>query len=241
VIALWTLIACMPDPEFVTMTGTVFSEPGTDGDAVGGAELYTLALTGEEVDRAVADDSGSFSIQIPSGAVFFVGVEGDGYVPTGFSGQSGTADYPVTDGLLYMRSQEAYDVIQSDFDGCPANDEDGGTIEGWVGFGIDNGEGVETFLVTTAWVTVYDANAIPYDTCYLSDDEDEPQYDPDATLTGQHGRFLVQGSPTGLMTLEATYWVDEATGLQVEPQLYVIYVPEGGVASFLPLWVPVVD
>ncbi len=235
-VLLW-MWACQPEAEFVTLSGTVFSEVGDEGIAVGGAELHTLALTGEVVDRVTADENGFFEAQIPSGAVFFVGVEASGYVSTGFSGQSATTDYPVSDGLIWMRSEESMAVIQSDFDGCDANDEDGATVEGWVGLGLDNGEGLESYVVTTAWVTAYDADANPYETCYLADD-DEPQLDPEADLTGQHGRFLIQGSPNGLMTLEAGYWIDQSQDWAMDSVYYVIYVPEGGVAPFYPLWVP---
>jgi hypothetical protein len=241
VIALLTLFACLSDAEFVTMTGTVFSGSGEDATPVGGAEIHSLAVTNLEVDRVFADDSGAFSIQIPSGASFFVGAEANGYVPTGFSGQSATSDYSVTDGLLYMHSQASYDGIQADFDGCASNDEGGPTLEGWVAFGIDNGDVIETYLVTTAWVTAYSGDGDPYDTCYLDDLEESAVYDPDATLTGSHGRFLVQGAPTGLMTLETAYWIDQASDWQTDPLYYIVYAPPGGIASFQPLWVPVLQ
>jgi hypothetical protein len=241
VIALAWLLGCLPDPSFVTLSGTVFSDAGEDAEPVAGAELHSLARTAEEVDRTTADDSGYFEIQIPSGDAFFIGVEGEGYVPTGFSGQSASSDYAVTDGLIWMHSGGAMDVIQSEFEGCEENDADGGVIEGWVGLGLDTGQGLEAFQVTTAWVTAYDAEATAYETCYLSDDPELVLYDPEAELTGHHGRFLVQGSPTGLSTLEVGYWIDQASDWSIDPLLYVIYVPEGGVAPFRPLWVPAAE
>lgn len=237
-IALALVLACTPDPEFVTLSGTVFGDELSDGAPLGGAEVHTMALTGLEVDRVFADDSGYFEAQIPSGAAFFLGIEGDGHLPTGFAGQSAGADYAASDGLIWARSDTAMDLIQSDFAGCEPNDADGGTIEGWVGIGLDNGESIDAYKVTTAWVNAYDADAVPYETCYLADDEEAPQHDPAADQTGEHGRFLVQGSPTGLLTLEAAYWIDEGSQWAMDPLYYVIYVPEGGVASFQPLWVP---
>jgi len=239
VITLLLMTACDEPVQFVTLSGTVFDDRYETADPVPGAEVHTVGLDGGEVDRVTADENGWFEATIPAGTAFFVGVDAEGFVPTGFSGQSALSDYQVSDGLVWLRSEEDKAELEGQFAGCPGNDEDGGIVEGWVGVALpvtDTTYRVD--LVTTAWVTAYAADGTAYETCYLADDNTDPVYDPDAELTGITGRFTILGSPTGLMTLEAGYWISQEDDYYMEPVYYVIYVPPGGIAPFYPLYVP---
>ncbi len=68
------------------------------------------------------------------------------------------------------------------------------------------------------------------------EDEEVVGYDPDARLTGYHGRFVVPNAPTGAVTLEVGYEIEDEPVYSI---YYYVYVPVDGVAPVYPAYVEV--
>ena len=63
---------------------------------------------------------------------------------------------------------------------------------------------------------------------------DHPLYDPDAEVTGFHGRFAIFDAPVGPVSINVGYWVEDIPYYEA---WYYTYVPEGGVTPLYPVWV----
>lgn len=229
------LLACTPMPTEVTLTGAVFDDRHSAAGPLEGAtvQLYDSALA--LYSQAQTDADGAFTVMAPAGTPVYFELHAPDFVPTGFSGTTGLSDAAVPDGTLWLESEDDLGELEGSFAGCPGVGEASGVIEGEIRYyaeGYEPDEGSEWPIADTAWAIAYDTAGNPTPACYL--DAEGAAYDPDAIVTGVSGRFAIFGAPTGPVTLEVGYNMND------EPYwhtYYYMYVPEDGVAPAWPAYV----
>ncbi len=222
----WTL------PEEVTLTGTLLDE--RNGGTLGGATMTVSTPLNEPWSEGSTADDGSFSIGVPASSAFFVVFDDADHVPTSFTGIAGSSDVSAEEGTLYMRAPWEIDELRADFSACPRVDEPGPIIEGEVRpyLGVDAAP-EELPTITTAWITVYDADDNATSACYLDDDGNSL---PDGTRTGNTGRFAVFGAPEGPVSIEVAYDFTPDVALST---WYIALTPTDGIVPMYPAWVEV--
>lgn len=230
------LLACTgAPPETIVIDGLVTTNPGSL-EPLADATVSVLDFTFEEVDSAVTDDEGFFSVETTAGVAVYFDVRADGYVPTAFSGNAGLADWSIEAGQMWAESEDDLAELELLYAGCPGVGSEGGIVAGEVRFwaeGYETGEGEEWPLATTAFARSYASDGTSFDSCHLDDDGEA--YSSDALLTGQTGQYAIFGGPTGPVTLALGYVIEDQTLWASE---YRIYVPDGGIAPLWPSYVP---
>ena len=230
---LLALLACAPEAVTVTISGQVDDIPGGGGIGVAQAAVSTTDGLGDPIDAATADAQGRFTANLLPSAPFTLEVQGEDTLPTVFAGLAGLDDLQVPDGFVFTRTAAAIEALRADHAGCPTATAAGAVVEGEarVFINIDPADYDTLPLVTTATVTVTDADGVDHAACYLADDGSA---DPAATVTGATGRFAVFGLPAGLATVSVVYTVDaEVSDLAT----FDIHLPADGVAPLYPLFV----
>jgi len=227
---LFLAMACQGQPDFVTMSGTVFGDDDTT-TTVSNATIDVFDIAFEEIDSVQSDAEGVFTAQVRYGSYVFLSLEADGHVPTGFSGVIGTVDYAVPDGVIWMRSDEEQTAVEQAFTGCDGLDVDG-MIDGEVLMALPkDGATVKTY-VETGWAKVILEDGTEVPACYL---DAEGVYDPEAVYTGELGRFLIP-SVSGRIQLRVGYDLGETEVFSVD---MTVFVPEDGLTTlFDVLWMP---
>jgi len=231
-ILILSLLACNNIPDVVTVTGEVYDSPADDSQTVAGVEVTFFDGAMEVVDQFVTSDSGAFSAIGRSGSPLYVSMKAEGFMATAISGSLGFEDYDVPDGDLWLRSNEDHSVVVEEFDGCENMSDGDGAVEGEILMAVPGEGGSYKAWVETAWVTAVTADGVEHRACYLDDDG---VFDPEATMTGQTGRFAVWGVSGPVMLM---------VGYSISDQPYwsgnfYIYVPEDGVAPLYDaLWLP---
>ncbi|MDP6933096.1 MAG: carboxypeptidase-like regulatory domain-containing protein [Myxococcota bacterium] len=225
------LTACEPG-ETVTeilLTGHVLDEQDEEAGPIPEATIELRDGNTEAYSEATTDEDGAFSIAAPAGDNIYVSLSADGYTTTAFTGATSYSDVEVEDGTLWMRSEAQVDVLRNLFDGCSL--DDGGIVEGEVRVYIPDQDADELPLVTTAYAVAYTPDGDAYEACYL---DDEGNSDPEATQTGNTGRFAIFGLPEAPLTVYLNY--DPGAGDAIERVFYV-YLPENGIAPLYPAYV----
>jgi hypothetical protein len=192
---------------------------------------------------ARTDARGTFRTVGPAAQTVFATVTGEGLATSSFTGVTG----PVNGGPLIISLDEdqdspLYGVLLTDVDelreefaGCPGADVANGIVFGEVRvIGITDPVTDEEPTVATAEVKVGGANEQELMACYL--DDAGRIYDPEATVTGDSGRFAIFGVPSGLWTMSVTYSAFVESDVET---FSTLYVPEGDVAVVPrePTWV----
>jgi hypothetical protein len=236
-VPLLLLAALGCDADFVLLSGRLVSEDD-DASPIEGASITAWDYGQVLTDEVTTGADGAFSASVRAGSIFFFSLEAEGHVPTGVTGTVGHFDYAMAEGEhIWMRSDGAMETIRQEFAGCPGADG-GAVIEGIVRLYIPDYEGeyeAEDLPVSnTGWAVAWDNDGNSYDACYLLDDEEQVVYDPDATVTGYHGRFAIFDAPAGPLTLEVGY---DLEGEPYYSTYYAIYLPGGGTAPLYPAWV----
>jgi len=229
---LFLLLGCNQD-NFVTLVGTAFSDD-EPASALPGATLTAYDFGIVETDEVTSDADGAFELQVRAGGIFYLELAAPGHRTTGLTGSVGQADFTAGDGLVWLRSDEQLDVIQGDFAGCPGWDGDGAIIEGEIRLFQEGLSAENSSRSLTGWATAIDQDGNEFDACYLADDEERVAYDPEATITGFHGRFAIFDAPTGPISIEVGYFVED---IEFYSTYYYLYVPEGGITPLYPAWV----
>lgn len=217
-------LGCDRTPDLVNISGQVADGRGAEAQPIPEVKVRTFDNVLYEVDSVVADGRGWFQAQVVANADMYIEVSAPGFATAGFAGVAPAVGTAIDFGGLWTTSDAEMAVLDSEFDGCA---QEGALIEGEVrlsvqGFTPENGE--DWPLAVTAWARAYDAQGNSYYACYLGE---EGVYDPEATATGDSGRFAVYGAPTGPVTLEVGFDVAE----QTSSQIFYIFVPEDGVVS----------
>jgi len=231
------LVACQPQlPEFVVLSGVVSADRFEASSPLEGATVSTYDAFLEPVDSSTTNMVGFFAAQARAGQNLYLGLEAEGYAHTAFAGVAGLSDAEFPEGQLWLESEDDVAELRAVFSGCPGVDDlDAGIIEGEIRYyapGYEPDEGSEWPINDTAYVRAYDSDGNAVEACYLY--ETGAAYDEEAVYTGASGRFAVLGAPTGPVTLEVGYDVEGQSYYQA---LYYIWVPEGGVVPFWPLYV----
>jgi len=232
---LLVLLSCTYEQQIIHISGTLY-EGRESGTAANAGAVTSFDYAFEEVDAVTTSDAGVFTIEAVAGSYLYLETQVEGGPPTGFAGQTPlSGDYELEDGTLYGRTAEEKAQLESDFSGCEGLGT-GATIDGVVRVYIAGTDAEDAPRVTTAWATAYDTEGNETEACYLADDEEVVGYDPDARLTGYHGRFVVPNAPTGAVTLEVGYEIEDEPVYSI---YYYVYVPVDGVAPVYPAYVEV--
>ena len=204
-LGLWVLglTGCLEDSIF--FSGVVFDDYQEDASPVSEAEVRIYDALLDLSHALTAGEDGSFGVDMASGSHFYLNLSGEGFHTTAISGSAGYTDFDVSNGELWMVSDETMDQLEADFAGCPSIGEEGGVVFGETRIAENNGSGTITYTYGLSWVQVYDSEGNIYPACYLVDDLDQVTYDPTADFTGLWGRFAVFGVPTGPLTVEWGY------------------------------------
>ncbi len=229
-LSLLVLAACAPEPRDGVLTGIVTRGPGTDAPREAGATVRTFDNTDTEMDAVQTAQDGSFQATIPWTGGFFVELDAEGAVPTSFSAVAYSGAVEGGPGDTWTRTATALDSLRAEFAGCASADLDGAIVEGEIRVLLPVDDLDETPLVKTATVTVEDADGVAHAACYL---DDQGGSAPDATVTGDTGRFAVFGLPPGVALVQMVLTVEETEF--TNPTLPV-RLPEGGAAPLYPLW-----
>lgn len=232
----WLLVmaGCINVPESVKLSGTVFDDAYGEGSPVAGVTVTARGGDFQVYSEAVTAEDGTFSMGIASVQALFLELSGEGWAPTLFSGEAGLYDMEVTDGTLWVRSEDVPASLTDTFGSCAAVAGEGGVVEGEVRVFLDGLDLANMPLVETARVRLLDEAGLIHDACYLDVDATA---DADATVTGPLGRFGIFGVPEGYSVVEVTY------GSAVEEEVpswawyYPIYMVEGGLSPFYPMLV----
>jgi hypothetical protein len=244
----WILVlpglgACLSNGNTVAMSGTVFDEPFAAGSVVGNVDLQTLDVDAALVDEVTTDEGGGFSMLVPEGEGFFLqlqGPEGEGYVPTAFSGTAGLQDFDSGTGYPWIASSEWFASMQADWAGCPGADVAGTA-----------GSGVAVIGEIRMWMNVSDIDEMPrqqdadvivspetgdeVNGCYH---DDNGVYDPTATGSGIDGLFAAFGvAPSATdQGLAVTIEFTDIDGTR-RPVIYQYRAQDGGLVPLYPAFV----
>ncbi len=204
------LLGCIPSGDVVVMTGTVYNVPNAAGSVVNGATVRTLNGDGQAVDEVQTDADGAFGVNVPEGEGFYVqteGPEGEGYVPTAFSGDAGLNDFDAGIGFPWVASPEWFASLKEDWVDCPGAAEAG-----------EPGSGIAIVGEIRMWINVTDIDLMPIqqgtvvrvtpaqgeekEACYH---DAAGLYDPAATGTGEDGYYAVFGVDAGGIAVSVEY------------------------------------
>jgi len=233
ILPLALLASCVPKPiTQVKVSGTVFDGPDSI-DPVAGSTVEVRSFDGALFDSTTADTSGRFTVNAPASEPAFMVVNGDLHVPTSFTVNIGTADVTVPAHAIWARRASVLDTHHADFTGCDDAESASRSIEGEVRLylGTIDEPGSEP-LVNTALVYFEGDDGSLINGCYL---DDVGTSDPDATLTGETGRYAIIDPPVGPGVFTVAY---DANGTQLYNEL-LLYVPEGGTVPIYPTYVPI--
>ena len=231
---LFALIGCVdPLVTEVTLSGTLTETSDSDSSPIEGT-VASITLLAEEYDCTESSALGEFSLAVPASSNFFVHADASGRVPTTFTGWSGVEDLDLDPGTIWVRSLPELDAIREEFSQCAdaAATEEGAIVEGIVRLYLPVEEEPNALpIVTTATVEVVDEFGSVRTACYLDDDGNS---DPEASVTGETGRFAIFGLSPGEAVVSVSYTV--TTGLE-ETSEYPILLPENGTAPMYPVLV----
>jgi hypothetical protein len=222
-------------PSTVSIAGRVMAGfQSTDVAAGAHVELRDEAFA--LVDEADADADGVFFVDAPERAYIHLVVSGEGLVPASFPGESGDGPaFDIPNGQIFAVSEAELQAQRDAFLGCAGAEAADGVIYGTAWLSVPAADVTTGPPEAAAFAYVEDLNQTDKITaCYL--DDAGAAVDPDATVTGDTGRFAifgVAGGPWALTQGRMTSSSSSVIGRQT------VYVPEGGVLARLPALVPV--
>ena len=223
------LSGCLPEPSDIQLSGQVLTAQESEQ---GASDIVVTAHDAElaPYSDTVTDEDGVFSTAVQTNRVYHLVLEGDGVVPTAFSGVVGTSDTRIEHDELFVRSEAEVDALRLTYSECAASELEGGIVEGIVYFQLQNAKDESYLIAEEAMVEVYDANGTQYDTCYLDSDGESLEF---GTEVGATGRFAAFGIPSGAITV---IFKQEIGASELENYGFV-YMPENGIAPFHPAFI----
>jgi len=225
---LWiVLLACSQAPVAeVEMSGLILA--GLDA-TTGAADVQLIVRDGQTDDysETTTDEDGRFSVMVPASAAMHLELNGSGFVPTAFAATSGSADFEVPVGALWLRTPLEVETLQATFENCPTVDVPGGIIEGEVHFNAVNDSSETNLIAEEAIVKVYEADGSTHTVCYLDTDGESLT---EGDEVGATGRFAAFGIPAGPITVGFTTQL----GDQSQESFGYVFLPEEGVGPFYP-------
>lgn len=223
------LLGCDPTIDQVVLSGVVQDAPGGAGNNVAGSALVSRDRDGATVGEAESAADGSFAIDVPAGASFYLELSADGYVPTGFSSFAGTEDFQASTGYPWIATTVWLDNLRSTYETCESVGATGGVFAGQVLAAIEGiGDPGSWPAVSGAVVAVIGNDVVELPTCYL---DDEGLSVAGLGTTGTTGEYAVFGVPPGgaVMQVDA-----ERTGGEVGTDVFDFIMPEAGLVPVYP-------
>ena len=221
------LVACTPD-KVGDIEGRVLVGPGVLSSPLVDGSVTVLGDDATFFDEATTDFEGRFRATAPRGLNIFVIIEGDGMVPTTFSGVMGQGTFVVNDGELFAWPVEDRVTLDTDFGDCA---QEGAVMTGVIRFAgvsnVDTGEGLE---VPNGFASAFNEAGDEFRACYVNADG---VYDPEAEDAGPSARYAIYGLEEGFHELVYGYRV--TADVIVEHSL-LLWVSEGAVVPQFPAW-----
>ncbi len=223
------LTACLPQPGEVQLSGQVLS---AQDSGQGAPDVSVTAFDAElaPYSDTVTDENGMFATPVQTNRVYHLVLEGEGSVPTAFSGVVGSSDTAIAEDELFIRSEAEVDAIRLAHENCAGSEEEGGIVEGVLYFRLQNERDASYLIAEEAMVEVFDSNGTQYETCYLDTDGESLEF---GTEVGATGRFAAFGVPAGAITV---VFKQEIGATEIENYGFVL-MPENGIAPFHPAFV----
>jgi hypothetical protein len=213
------------------MTGRL-QAAADDVVGVGDAEVVVRTFDTSPWSTVRTNVAGDFSIPVPVQAEIFVEFRADDVAsPIAFGGTTGVADpFVVPLGTFFVVDYEAEAELRARFAGCP-DVALPGVITGEVRI-LVTGDPLVDPLDPSAAVRIELDDGSTVEACYLN--AEGTAYDPTATTVGLSGTFAIFGVEGRPFTLVPRRVVGEVS-LQ---ERYRGFVPEGGVFSESPVYLP---
>lgn len=223
------MLGCDPTIDQVVLSGFVQDSPGGLGNVVAGSALVSRDRDGETVGEAESAVDGSFAIDVPAGASFYLELSAEGYVPTGFSSFAGTEDFEASTGYPWIATTTWVEELRATYINCESVAATGGVFAGQVLAAVDGIDDPGSWpAVTGAVVTGIGSDVVELPTCYLDDDGLSVA---GLTNTGMTGEYAVFGVPVGSAVLQVTA---ERSGGEMGTDAFDFIVPDGGLVPVYP-------
>jgi len=224
----WLSAGCAEDPVF-TMTGVITDAPA-NGNRVPDASLTVYNSKFRKFSTERSDTNGIFEIEIPNGETFFFTSEAEDLTSSSFVGFTSGQLLVLDEGAIWMRTPETLADLRDEFSACPEAQLEGGIIEGEIRLLVaPNQPGVNQPIMSTAELIALDDEDFIYPACYLDDSGDSVE---GLEQTGETGRFIIFGIPSGPVRLVVSYVVGES---EPEESVTTYYMPESGTVPVYPL------
>jgi hypothetical protein len=221
-------LACASEVATITLSGTVTDAPEAVGAAVAGATVAVFDETLAPFGETVSGTDGAFALDIPALATFYVQVDGEGRVPTAFSGTAGLGDLDAGQGYPWVADADFVEEQRAAHGACGTAGGGGAVVLGVTRVYLPSTALGELPIAATADVAVLGSDAQRILACSL---DDAGVSAPDATTTGATGRFAVFGVPAG-PAIVGVSWVDPG-GDRVTHEFQFL-VPADGLVPLYP-------
>ena len=219
-------LACLPNPDSVSLLGQVLSGQYTES---GAPAVSVESLDAELVPFAetTTDTNGEFEVEVRASGVYHLHLSGEDVVTTAFSGIVGQKDIELSAGSLFVRSEAEVAALRETYENCPTATDAGGIIEGIVEFPLTSDATGDAIIAATAKVSASLNDAVDYSSCVLDDDGES--LDSEGAV-GATGRFAIFGLEPGAVTVEFR----QDIGNRTLSNYGFVLMPEDGIAPFYP-------
>ena len=225
----WLTLACMPNPDAVNLSGQVLSSQYVESGAPN-VQVQSLNAKLAPHAESVTDADGKFEVEVEASGVYHLHLSGEGLTTTTFSGIVGQQDIELTEGSLFVRSEDEVDALRAAHINCPTAMNPGGIVEGVVEFPLTSDATGDAIIAQEATVIASLNDAVDYTACVF--DDDGVSLDTDG-IVGATGRFAIFGVEPGAITIEFVQQIGNKTLTNYGFAL----MPEDGIAPFHPAFI----
>lgn len=222
----WLTLACLPNPESVSLSGQVLSSQYAESGAPN-VRVESLDSELASFAEATTDTNGEFTVEVQASGVYHLHLSGQGLVTTAFAGIVGQNDLELAAGSTFVRSEEEIEALRDLHANCPTSGDPGGIIEGVVEFPLTSDATGEAVIAESAFVRASLNDAVDYPTCVLDDDGVSAEADG---RVGTTGRFAIFGVDPGAITVAFRQEIGDKTLTNYG----FVLMPEDGIAPFHP-------
>lgn len=223
-------LACEPGVTEVVMSGVVLDAPAGAGSVVPEATLSIFDASHEAGETTVTDEEGAFNVTVPAGAIFFLHVEAEGFVSTGFQGTSGLSDFSAGGGFPWIATPAYLQATKDAWVGCPDVDLPGTMIVGEARFSEAQVDPAFAPPAPDIAVALQDSVGETHSACYI---DETGVVDPALTVTSPTGAFAIFGVPEGAFLMTMT----QALSSGDVAEAYEFDAPADGMVPIYPVMV----